>query len=452
MEQRWQLLLHHLRKTVSPENFEALVRPMRCVKYEEDSLVIGVPSQQFVNLLRDTINREFSTALLAVYGRGIKVNMTIAVDNPNAGAGQASLSSTPTAAAPLYNPQQRPVSPELNSYLQSEYTFDTFVAGASNRVPLRVVHSFLEHPEQQTFSPFFLFGPSGVGKTHLVTAVGHAYKKIFPEARVLFVASREFQSQYQSAVQAGKTNDFIHFYQTIDMLILDDFQEIRTPGTLTTFFHIINHLQVNRRKILITSDRPPADFEGLEERMLSRLKWDIVCEIERPDLQLRRDILMAKVNSVGLTLSKEVLDYIADNVSDNVREIQGAVNSMLASAVNRTGEIDLQLAKIVVARLVNQRAKEMSFDHILTQVCQFCKVKPTDIRSTSRRKEHVLARQLTMYMCQKYTKISLSQLGRNLGGRDHSTVNHGCTKIARRLTTDKDFRTAIEGFELTLKK
>lgn len=452
MEQRWQLLLHHLRKTVSAEHFAALVQPLHCVKYEDDKLVIGVPSQQFVNLLRDNINREFSAAILAVYGKGVKVGMVVATDNPNEGAGQASLSSTPVASSALYNPQQRPVNPELNSYLQSEYTFDTFVPGASNAVPLRVVHSFLEHPEQQTFSPFFLFGPSGVGKTHLVTAVGHAYKRIFPEARVLFVASREFQSQYQSAVQAGKTNDFIHFYQTIDMLILDDFQEIRTPGTLTTFFHIINHLQVNRRKILITSDRPPAEFEGLEERMLSRLKWDIVCEIERPDLQLRRDILLAKVNSVGLTLSAEVLNYIAENVSDNVREIQGTVNSMLAFAVNDCGELDLHHARIVVARLVNQSRKEMSFDHILAQVCQFCKVKPADIRSTSRRKEHVLARQLTMYLCQKYTKISLSQLGRNLGGRDHSTVNHGCSKIARRLTTDKDFRTAIESFEASLKK
>ena len=452
MQTQWNLLLGQLMQSVSNEYFEALVKHMRPLQLVKNMLIIGVPTQQFTQLVQQNIGDALRAAVAQVYGPQIQASFkVIPKADPNANAGHASRSGSFQNTA-AYSPQNARPRAEFDSRLQANYTFERFGEGESNRAPLAMARSFVENPAQQTFNPFFLFGPSGVGKTHLVTAVGHAIKERYPQMRVLFVTSREFQAQYQNAVVEKKINDFIHFYQTIDLLILDDFQEIKTPGTQNTFFHIFNHLQANQRKILITCDRPPAELEGIEDRLLTRLKWGMTNDIRRPDLQLRRDIIRAEANRSRLELPADVFEYIAENISDNVREIQGALRSLLAKSFYRGGIIDLETTRIVVAQLVNQAHKELTFESIIAQVSAFCKVKQSDIHSKSRKKEFVAARHMTMYLMQKYTKASQSQIGRHLGGRDHTTVLHACTKFEKRLAVDHEFRASIEAFEATLKK
>ena len=236
------------------------------------------------------------------------------------------------------------------------------------------------------------------------------------------------------------------------MLIIDDIQEITTAKTQMAFFHIFNHLQQNKRQIIITCDRPPVLFEGIEERMLTRFKWGMVAELEKPDTQLRRDILTAKIRRDGLSFPVEVVDYIAQNVDSSVRELEGIINGIMAYSVVDDCDIDIDLARRVVARIVNLERKELTAEGILTAVCRHSGVSRRDLCAKSRKQTVVSVRQLAMYLCHKYTGQSYAQIGRIIGGRDHSTVLHGCNQVARRLQTDRDFRRSIEELEAALRK
>ena len=355
---------------------------------------------------------------------------------------------TPAATQPLA-PRPTP----FESFLNEDYSFEHFCEGRSNLTALKVAKAIAQHPDAQTFNPFFLYGASGIGKTHLANAIGLEIKRNHPQKRVLFVAATTFKTQYMDAAASrnNKINDFIHFYQTIDVLIIDDFQEIKTPKTQHAFFHIFNHLQSLNRKIIITCDRPPSQFEGIEERMLTRLKWGVVVEMERPDIELRRSILHAKLHREGITsFPEDVIQYIVENVSDSVRELQGMINSILVFSMGNTTDqctIDIALAQRIIPRLVNQARKELTFEKIMEHVCEYTQLKNTDICSKSRKSNIVAARHLVCYLTHKYTTTSLSQIGRQLGGRDHSTILHSCTLFEKKLSTDKRFRREIEDLE-----
>lgn len=342
--------------------------------------------------------------------------------------------------------------PPLRSNLNASYTFDRFVEGESNKLAHAVALSISQHPGQTTFNPFFLYGPSGVGKTHLVNAMGLAIQQQYPDKRVLFVSAHLFKTQFTDSVIHNTTNDFINFYQSIDVLIIDDIQEITTAKTQQAFFHIFNHLQQNRRQLVITCDRPPVLFEGIEDRMLTRFKWGMVAEMEKPDTKLRKAILESKIKRDGLTFPEEVVQYVAQNAESSVRELEGIVNGIMAYSIYDNCEIDLHLAARVVARIVNMEKKELTVDSILSAVCQHFGAKQRDVMSKSRKQAIVKARQLTMYLCHKYTEMSYSQIGRSVGGRDHSTVLHSCNQVGRRIGNDRTFRHEVEELEAILKK
>ena len=325
--------------------------------------------------------------------------------------------------------------------------------GGSNKLSRSVGLSIAENPGKSTFNPFFLYGPSGVGKTHLVNAIGVRIKQIYPDKRVLFVSAHVFKTQYTDSVIHNTQNDFINFYQTIDVLIIDDIQEITTSKTQMAFFHIFNHLQQNNRQIIITCDRPPVLFEGIEERMLTRFKWGMTVEMEKPDTKLRRDILISKIRRDGLVevIPTDVVQYIAQNVESSVRELEGIINSIMAYSVVDNCEIDLQLAQRVVARAVNLEKKELSADDISAAVCQHYGVKQKDLATKSRKQTMVQARQLAMYLIHKYTETTYSQIGRIFGKRDHSTVLYACNQVARRISVDKTYRREVEELEGVLK-
>lgn len=455
----WTQFLHILQQQLPPKDYETWITPLNYKAHDGQYLYVEVPSRAFVEVMWPEVGSIVNHAMHTCFGSSHELRLCLPEDTSNQRSGQVTVPGGIAAGSKeahkaghtIRQPEAPKVAP-INSYLNPNYTFANFVEGRSNKSARTMAESIANNPHQSTFNPFFLYGPSGVGKSHLVNALGVRIKERFPNLRVLFVAANVFKTQYTDSVINNTINDFIHFYQTIDVLIIDDFQEITTAKTQNAFFHIFNHLHQNNHKIIITCDRPPSIFEGIEERMLTRLKWGVVVEMERPDLKLRKDILRSQIKRNKIDIPANVLQYIADNVSDNVRELEGTVNSLMAFSLNDNCEIDLELAARVVARLVGQSKKELTLEQILNAVCEKFHVKARDITSKSRRKEIVAPRQILMYLLKKYTPLSISQIGRDIGGRDHSTVIHACNMTERRLAIDKAFRLDMEKFEAGLKK
>ena len=471
MEPRWTQLLQLIEQRVNRTDYTMWITALDFVAFDGTTLTIAAPSQAFVQTMWPKMGGIIQQAIQQVFGQGSQLRFERKQDADNTRSGQVSVPRGTSASAQggqsaagtdagadgasspgAIAPGSQQALPPINSNLHRNYTFDNFVEGRSNKTARTMAESIALNPHQTTFNPLFIYGPSGVGKSHLVNALGIRLKERYPNLRVLFVSANIFRTQYTDSIINNTFNDFIHFYQTIDVLIIDDFQEITTARTQMAFFYIFNHLHANNRKIIITCDRPPSLFEGIEERLLSRLKWGAVTEMERPDLKLRLDILHAMMKRHGIELSNDVVKFIADNVSDNVRELEGTINSLMAFSLNDNCDIDLELARRVVARLVGQSRKELTLESIMTAVCEKYHTKARDIIGKSRKRELVGVRQLIMFLAHKYTNLSVSQIGRDIGGRDHSTVLHACDVIDRRLMSDKAYRLEIEKFEATLKK
>lgn len=449
----WQECLNIIRKTVPEQHFNAWFEPLEFVRCEDGMLLLCVPNKFFYDYFDRYYAVYLVQAMKEVYGTGVQLKYMLKPDKPENKTNEPILKTGPaTVHKNALNTVQHPGElPPIDPQLNPRYTFDNFVEGASNKLPRSVGISIADTPGKSTFNPFFLYGPSGVGKTHLVNAIGVRIREFYPEKRVLFVSAHVFKTQYTDSVIHNTQNDFINFYQTIDVLIIDDIQEITTAKTQQSFFHIFNHLQQNNRQIIITCDRPPVELEGMEERMLTRFKWGMTAELEKPDTQLRRDILISKIRKDGLVIPPEVVQYIARNVESSVRELEGIINSIMAYSVVDNCEIDLQLTQRIVARAVNLEKKELVPDDIIAAVCKRYGHKQKELASKSRKQSIVQSRQLAMYLIHKYTESTYSQLGRLFGKRDHSTVLYACNQTARRISVDKAFRREVEELEAALK-
>lgn len=449
----WQECLNIIRKTVPEQHFNAWFEPLEFVRCEDGMLLLCVPNKFFYDYFDRYYAVYLVQAMKEVYGTGVQLKYMLKPDKPENKTNEPILKTgSATVHKNALNTVQHPGElPPIDPQLNPRYTFDNFVEGASNKLPRSVGISIADTPGKSTFNPFFLYGPSGVGKTHLVNAIGVRIRELYPEKRVLFVSAHVFKTQYTDSVIHNTQNDFINFYQTIDVLIIDDIQEITTAKTQQSFFHIFNHLQQNNRQIIITCDRPPVELEGMEERMLTRFKWGMTAELEKPDTQLRRDILISKIRKDGLVIPPEVVQYIARNVESSVRELEGIINSIMAYSVVDNCEIDLQLTQRIVARAVNLEKKELVPDDIIAAVCKRYGHKQKELASKSRKQSIVQSRQLAMYLIHKYTESTYSQLGRLFGKRDHSTVLYACNQTARRISVDKAFRREVEELEAALK-
>ena len=442
---QWEACLQLIRTQLPATEYNTWFEPLAFVGFKSGRLTVSVPTKYVGDYIREHHRELVSRALAQCFDADTQLIWR----NEEVVAQWREEEKRRREAD--HSPSQKQA-PPLDSRLNSRFTFDTFVEGQSNKLARAVALSIAEKPGQTTFNPFFLYGPSGVGKTHLVNALGIRLKELYPEKRVLFVSAHLFKTQYTDSIIHNTSNDFINFYQSIDVLIIDDIQEITTAKTQMAFFHIFNHLQQNKRQIVITCDRPPVLFEGIEERMLTRFKWGMVAELEKPDTQLRRDILTAKIRRDGLSFPVEVVDYIAQNVDSSVRELEGIINGIMAYSVVDDCDIDIDLARRVVARIVNLERKELTAEGILTAVSRHSGVSRRDLCAKSRKQGVVAVRELAMYLCHKYRGQSYAQIGRIIGGRDHSTVLHGCNQVSRRLQTDRDFRRSIEELEAALRK
>lgn len=462
-QQRWDACIGFIRQQIPEHAFQTWFAPLEMHSYAGGVLTVSTPNRYVYEYIEEHYLDVLTRALVTAFGEGIQLKYRIRAEQAPAPAAEPQRPTAPAA------PKLPPLDPQLNA----RYTFDNYVEGASNKLARAVGLSIARMPGQATFNPFFLHGPSGVGKTHLVNAIGLSIRERFPAKRVLFVSAHIFRTQYTDAVLHNTFNEFIHFYQTIDVLIIDDIQELTTAKTQQAFFHIFNHLQQNGRQLIITCDRPPKLFEGIEERMLTRFKWGMVAELERPDIELRRAILRSKIRRDGLSVNEEVLpafsvagserrdtplfpeeviQYIAQHVEDSVRDLEGVINSIMAYSVVYNCDIDLALTARVVARMVNLEKKELTLDDIVQRVGTHYGVKQKEINSKSRKAALVQARHVAMFLCHKFTDLPTSQIGQRIGRRDHSTVIHACKQVELRIATDKTFRREVEELEASLKK
>lgn len=436
---KWNACLDVLKHSLPINEYETWFSALRFAGFEQNRLFVLVPAKYVAEYIGRHHRDSVKHALVQVFGEAVQLFWRYPEATPAA-------SASPNASS-------EPQRPKLDPQLNPRYTFGTFVEGVSNRLPRTVALSIADTPGQDTFNPFFLYGPPGVGKTHLVNAIGARICEQYPEKRVLFVPAHTFKTQYTDSVRRNKLNDFMNFYQSIDVLIIDDIQGIATPKTLQTFFHIFNHLQQNRRQIIMTCDRPPVQLEGMEERMLSRFKWGMIAAIEKPDPSLRLAILKAKIKRDGLRfIPKEVVQYIAENVESSVRELEGLLNTLMMRTVCDNCDIDIEMAQRVIACVVDIDRRDLSPDDIISVVAQQTGVKPKEITSKLRKHDVAQARQLAMYLIHKHCHTSYAQIGRCFGGRDHSTVLYSCDQVSRRLSVDKDFRRMVDNIEMALKK
>ncbi len=456
--QRWASCLKIIQNNVSRQQYAIWFAPLTLESYdtERHELTVCVPSPYFCEHIETNYLPLLRDVLVRVYGEGIQLIYKVKTDAENDISVNVEASRRATTADARSTAQPAGTAAasvqELDSHLQAEYTFDNFVEGLSNKLPRTVGLSIAQNPHQMTFNPLFVYGASGVGKTHLVNAIGLRLKELHPAMRVLYVSAHLFQVQYTESVRQNKVNDFIAFYQTIDVLIIDDVQEFATmEKTQLAFFHIFNHLHQNGKQIILTSDRPPVALGGMNERLLTRFKWGLLAELERPNQELRCAILRHKIRHDGLRISEDVINFIAANVDKSVRDLQGVVNSLMAYSVVHDCEIDLSMAERVIQSTIGMaERRKVTIDDILQQTCAAFCVSTEAVLSSSRKAEVVTGRQVAMYLADKHLHMSTTKIGAAIGRRTHATVLHSCQMVANRMETDRAFRSQIEALEKQL--
>ena len=458
----WDNSLLLIKNSVTERQYNTWFKPIVFESYKPSTktLLVQVPSpfvyeyleQNFVDLLSKVLHRNFGEGIRLTYrvvtDKEHKLSQDIEADPDDADMAKQTRECAQQTAAQPAAPQQE----DIDTQLDPKLTFNNYMEGDSNKLPRSVGLSIAEHPNTTQFNPMFIYGPSGSGKTHLVNAIGLKAKQMYPQKRVLYVSARLFQTQYTDAVLHNASNDFINFYQSIDMLIVDDIQEWAGKAkTLNTFFHIFNHLFRNGKRIILACDRPPVELKDMPDRLLTRFSCGLVCELEKPNIQLCVDILSNKIRRDGLKIPVDVISFIAQTCNGSVRDLQGAINGLLAYSIVYNSSIDIRLAERVIKRAVKVDDKPLTIDDIVETVCHHYNVTVTAVNSKSRKRDYVVARQVTMYLAQKYTKMPASRIGKLVGNRDHSTVIHSCSKVEERLKIDAGFSDELVSIENGLK-
>ncbi len=457
----WQRCLQIIRDNTTEQTYQTWFMPLALESYNPSTkaVVLRVPSQYYYEYLEEHFVGLLSKVLNKVFGNGVKLLYRVAAVS-NEGT-DVCMKSEPAPEEIAVKKQTRGNMPptildaaaqQLDPQLNPHQTFDNFIEGVSNKLPRTIGLNISKNPHTTQFNPMFVFGPSGCGKTHLINAVGVKTKQLFPEKRVLYISARLFQVQYTNAVRQNAVNDFISFYQTIDLLIVDDIQEWMTAkSTQDTFFHIFDHLFRNGKRIILACDRPPVDLKGMNERLITRFCCGLIAELQKPDKQLCVDILNERIARDGLAIPEDVIRFIADTANGSVRDLEGVINSLLAYSVVDNCKVDMRLAERVIKRAVKIDDKPLTIDDILECVCAHFHVDAEAVNSKSRKRELVVPRQVSMYLAQKHTKMPAARIGKLVGGRDHSTVLHSCSQVEARLKIDKAFSEEILSIESAFK-
>ncbi len=456
-EQLWNRCLSVIKDNISEASFNTWFAPIVSLKYENNIFVLQVPSQFFVEYIEEKYIDLLRMTLYREVGVGTRLEYRVLIDKSSGKGTQIPSNGDhkPKSVSNVSNyisPYNKPQLPEIDPQLNPAYNFNNLIEGNSNKLARTAGLSIGNEPGKNIFNPLFIYGQSGVGKTHLANAIGVTVKQLHPEKRVLYVPANTFQIQYTDSVRSNSQNDFLNFYQTIDVLIIDDIQEFAgKTGTQNTFFHIFNHLHQSGKQLILTSDKSPVVMVGLEQRLLTRFKWGLSAEIEKPDFDLRKSILQSKIYRDGLEISDEVVDFIAEQVTDNVRDLEGVLVSLLAHSTLADMPIDVTLAEKIISRIVNITRKVNTVEKIRDVVCEYFSLSVDAISTKSRKREVVQARQIAMYLSKQLTKSSLSTIGNTIGQRDHATVLHACKIVNDLMDCDKSFRSSVREIEEKLK-
>jgi chromosomal replication initiator protein len=457
-EKVWVNCLEIIKDIVEWQHYKTWFEPIHPVELKVNVLVIQVPSQFFYEYLEEHYVNLLAKTLRRILGKDARLEYRIMVDSGNqqnkpltmdVPAHNYKTISSNEMDFPLIinNPVKNPfVIPglkkmQIDSQLNPVYTFDVFIEGDANRVARRAGKTVAEKPGANSFNPLVIYGGVGLGKTHLAQAIGNEVRRIHHNKVVLYVSSEKFINQFIDHGRNNAINDFIHFYQLVDVLIIDDVQFFnRAEKSQDAFFAIFNHLHQSGKQLILTSDKPPKDLEGVQERLLSRFRWGLSADLQVPDYEMRIEILERKMKNDGLEMPKEVVKYLAYNINSNVRELEGALISLLAQSSLNKREIDLELSKKVLRNFVKTSSKEITIETIQRMVCEYFDLPYDKLLQKTRKREIVQARQITMYLAKAFTKNSLKTIGEHFGGRDHTTVIHSCQTVKDLMDTDSLFR------------
>lgn len=458
-EEVWNNCLEIIKDNVTYQSFKTWFEPIKPLKLEGTVLTIQVPSQFFyewleehyISLLRKTIRKELGAEGRLEYSiimdNGMQTSKPYAVRYPGS---HTNATKNPPVAMPIdlnantiKNPFIIPGLKKLNvdSRLNPNYSFDNFVEGDCNRLARSAGYAVGQNPGNTSFNPLLIYGGVGLGKTHLAHSIGIEVKNNFPNKTVLYVSAEQFTQQFIDSVKNNNQNDFVHFYQMIDVLIIDDVQFFAgKEKTQDVFFHIFNQLHQSRKQLVLTADKPPVEMQGMEQRLLSRFKWGLSADLQVPELETRIAILHKKLYTDGIDMPMDVVEYLAYSINTNVRELEGALISLLAQASLNKKTITIELAKSMIDKFVKNTAREVSIDYIQKVVCDYFDLPIELLKSKTRKREVVQARQIVMFFAKSMTKSSLASIGAQCGGKDHATVLHACRTVNNLIDTDKQFR------------
>lgn len=455
-----------IREQIVPSKYKILFEPIKALKFTNNVLTIQVASAYVYEALEGEYIDILKSALKSVIGPSAKLEYSVILDQSKKRNDLAmTLSSNniqkPLAStvqydnkgkAPLRNPFEMPTNTiRIDSQLNPNYSMDSYIEGSCNRLARSAGMAIAEKPGKTAFNPLVIYGNSGLGKTHLAQAIGLEVKQRHPEKVVLYLSTNLFQTQYVEAVRRNEINDFLHFYQLIDVLILDDIQELAgKPGTQNTFFHIFNHLHQSGRQLILTADKSPAEMSGMEDRLLSRFRWGLTAEIKSPDFDTRKEIILNKARKDGIDFSDDVIEYLCKYVNNNVRELEGAMISLLAQSTFNKRELTLDVVREALEKIVKSEVSEITVDKIQNVVCNFFNLSNDMLQAKTRKREIVQARQLAMYLSKTYTSSSLSFIGSQIGNKDHATVLYACRAVGDLIATDKKFKANVEEIQKQL--
>jgi len=459
----WNECLSFIKDNIKPQAYKTWFEPITPIKLSGEALTIQVPSKFFYEWLEEHYIKLLRVALVRQLGKDAKLIYDVRMEN--------NYSSTNPHTVKIPSSNRNPINPQgvtvpidiskrelknpfvipgiqkvkIESQLNPNYNFQSFVEGDSNRLARSAGMAVANKPGGTSFNPLLIYGGVGLGKTHIAHAIGVEIKDKYPDKTVLYISSEKFTQQYIDSVKNNTRNDFIHFYQMIDVLIIDDVQFLSgKTGTQDVFFHIFNHLHQNGRQVILTSDKAPVDMQDIEQRLLSRFKWGLSAELQSPDYETRVAILKNKLFRDGVEMPEEIVEYIAKHIKSNVRELEGVLISMIAQASFNRKEFTLMLTKQIVDKFVKNTKREVSIDYIQKVVSSYFELDVATLQSKTRKRHIVQARQLAMYFAKRMTKASLASIGSQIGKRDHATVLHACKTVDNLTETDKQFRKYVD--------
>lgn len=471
----WNNCLEIIKANVGEQSFKTWFEPVKPIRIAQNTLTIQVPSQFFYEWLEEHYVDILKKAIVTELGTAGKLEYSVVVDKGSNKQKPLSI-NLPNTATLRNNPQtqvvgntvavaaaqreitsyQTPESkliphPQIRSNLSKQYNFDNFVEGDCNRLAYAAAQAVAKNPGLTSFNPLVIYGGVGLGKTHLVQAIGNEIKQNMPHKQVLYVSSDQFITHFVDAVRNNQVQLFTNYYLQVDVLIIDDIQFLAGKDkTQESFFHIFNHLHQAGKQIIMTSDCPPKNLQGLEERLLSRFKWGLTTDVKVPDEATRLEIIKNKAKQEAMTIPKNVMDFIAKNVDTNIRELHGVLVSLMAKTSLMRKEIDLQMAKDTIEDIVKNHVTELNVEYIQKAVAEYLGIKTEDLKAGTRKKEIAQARQIAMYLCQNYTNSSVKMIGEMFGGRDHSTVTHASKAVAKK-SKEESYKALLEGIKAKMK-